>query len=580
MNIDIGCSLKKFKENAITYLNKYNAGKLVTEHIPDNMHHGNHKKAAIYMINDCAIFFGFENSITLENWEGLNTLNSHNESHQKSNTIDSHGKGIKYLTCVCKEIEYFNVKKDGILVRTVGMSEYYKDMQKDNIDIEVLVARHTDEKKYDLNDPEDERKYRKRDVYEVLNSDECKEIKKACKCNFGYIMRFETNINKPDYKAHQNIIEKFKKLRDDDYEDIRKKIYNSGLEVYTIKNGSYYKLVEKDVLKYNKKTCLTTYVKIATTEVRKKNINIGHMYFEELGNSVYKKNLGNSNTSRSDRNNLTLSNSGFCGVNDYDIIVNIYTISDKAYNQSEDSKYYGWLVLQQEDKSELLVNLEPIELPIKNEYGGSYMKNLRIVVKIKDMKYAENDGLKFKSGYTNFVKIIIKTVFPLWKKVFYEKSIPLEGIDSNSILMVCNKTETNTSKVNTNKGSDTSKVNTSKKSNTSKGSTKTNEIVSSSVGSCHSKERRSFSKRTIDRCMERQQHKCANDPNNTDPWFKDYKCLLYIRNDVEEKDQGLFDGASYQCDHKDGNRSNNTYENCQLLCPNCHAVKTKYEREK
>jgi 5-methylcytosine-specific restriction endonuclease McrA len=32
-------------------------------------------------------------------------------------------------------------------------------------------------------------------------------------------------------------------------------------------------------------------------------------------------------------------------------------------------------------------------------------------------------------------------------------------------------------------------------------------------------------------------------------------------------------------DHKDGNRSNNNESNCQALCPNCHAVKTRTGRK-
>ena len=28
-------------------------------------------------------------------------------------------------------------------------------------------------------------------------------------------------------------------------------------------------------------------------------------------------------------------------------------------------------------------------------------------------------------------------------------------------------------------------------------------------------------------------------------------------------------------DHIDGDRNNNSYENCQALCPNCHAKKTR-----
>ena len=31
-------------------------------------------------------------------------------------------------------------------------------------------------------------------------------------------------------------------------------------------------------------------------------------------------------------------------------------------------------------------------------------------------------------------------------------------------------------------------------------------------------------------------------------------------------------------DHIDGNRANNSYSNCQALCPNCHAKKTRRKR--
>ena len=33
-------------------------------------------------------------------------------------------------------------------------------------------------------------------------------------------------------------------------------------------------------------------------------------------------------------------------------------------------------------------------------------------------------------------------------------------------------------------------------------------------------------------------------------------------------------------DHIDGNRSNNSIANCQALCPNCHAKKTRKKRQR
>lgn len=36
-----------------------------------------------------------------------------------------------------------------------------------------------------------------------------------------------------------------------------------------------------------------------------------------------------------------------------------------------------------------------------------------------------------------------------------------------------------------------------------------------------------------------------------------------------------FPADIWDFDHKDGNRSNNSPGNCQALCPNCHAKKTR-----
>jgi len=37
---------------------------------------------------------------------------------------------------------------------------------------------------------------------------------------------------------------------------------------------------------------------------------------------------------------------------------------------------------------------------------------------------------------------------------------------------------------------------------------------------------------------------------------------------------GVYD-VPLEFDHKDGDRSNNHISNCELLCPNCHAKKTR-----
>ena len=67
-----------------------------------------------------------------------------------------------------------------------------------------------------------------------------------------------------------------------------------------------------------------------------------------------------------------------------------------------------------------------------------------------------------------------------------------------------------------------------------------------------------------DMVLKNQQYKCANS-------IKDYNCLLWMINN------GNFDESGYQFDHINEFclSSDNTVNNIQALCPNCHAVKTK-----
>jgi hypothetical protein len=64
--------------------------------------------------------------------------------------------------------------------------------------------------------------------------------------------------------------------------------------------------------------------------------------------------------------------------------------------------------------------------------------------------------------------------------------------------------------------------------------------------------------------LQKQNYKCANS-------IKNYKCLLWTTNN------GFFDEAGYEFDHIDEFclTFDNTLNNIQALCPNCHAVKTK-----
>jgi hypothetical protein len=71
------------------------------------------------------------------------------------------------------------------------------------------------------------------------------------------------------------------------------------------------------------------------------------------------------------------------------------------------------------------------------------------------------------------------------------------------------------------------------------------------IGNRRYKERRYFSDSVKENILRKQNHRCAscNRVLNVVDW-----------------------------DHKDGDRSNNRESNCQALCPNCHAIKTRTEK--
>jgi 5-methylcytosine-specific restriction endonuclease McrA len=77
---------------------------------------------------------------------------------------------------------------------------------------------------------------------------------------------------------------------------------------------------------------------------------------------------------------------------------------------------------------------------------------------------------------------------------------------------------------------------------------------------------RKISEKVKKEILKRQENKCANKDN-----INGYKCLLW------KYEGGNFDSAKYEFDHIEeySLTQNNSVNNIQALCPNCHAVKTK-----
>jgi 5-methylcytosine-specific restriction endonuclease McrA len=67
-------------------------------------------------------------------------------------------------------------------------------------------------------------------------------------------------------------------------------------------------------------------------------------------------------------------------------------------------------------------------------------------------------------------------------------------------------------------------------------------------------ERQQFSDAVKESILSKQHHKCAH-----------CRRILHV--------------VDWDWDHKIGDRSNNSESNCQALCPNCHAIKTRRARK-
>lgn len=71
-----------------------------------------------------------------------------------------------------------------------------------------------------------------------------------------------------------------------------------------------------------------------------------------------------------------------------------------------------------------------------------------------------------------------------------------------------------------------------------------------------------------------QRYKCANKPGKNLKGLEKYKCPLWAQMD---EDRGCFDECGYEVDHINevSVSGDNSLENLQALCKNCHLVKTK-----
>jgi len=433
MNINTVGNALTFKRSVIAQINEKGIGPIVTEHLPDDMHHENHKEAIIYNTRK-GIAIAFKNTISDKNWKNLNTKNCLNELHQVGNTIDTHGEGLQNLFVIAKIIILFNYNETNktIKVKVLEYGKFFKTLETSkNIDpskYNSLIGECSKEITYHLNDEDKDSDdglyaFKKSPVYEEFETPEGKFING--KFNFGYLVNFEMSKKNSNYQAQQKYLNLLHKFVDEECPDIRIKNSQSQYNIHTLKLNSttsqkeLITLKKDDPIKFNYRKlhllCQIKFFEHTTESGNKCDKIIAH--FPTLDkNKIFSRNLTTSqwewHQPRSVEEHPEYFNDD--GSFKWDLHLDIFQIDHNHYSDKDKGKY-GWIKLQMENKDHILVNLQPIDIGFIGKslvgYGKAFTKAIRVVTTIKNMKYSHCDGLKPESTWTDKSKRAIKSIF-------------------------------------------------------------------------------------------------------------------------------------------------------------------------
>tara|TARA_B100000902_G_scaffold302504_1_gene290463 strand:+ start:748 stop:2943 length:2196 start_codon:yes stop_codon:yes gene_type:complete len=445
MNINTVGNALTFRKSVVAQINEKGIGPIITEHLPDDMHHGDHKKAIIYKTTK-GIVIAFENTISKYNWENLNTKNCLNKLHKIGETIDTHGEGLQNLFSIAKTIILFNFDETNnkITVKELEYGKFFKEIETyEGNDSSHLAQKWSKETIYDLNDKDEYNddgyeKFKNTEIFKEFESQEGKFIK--WKFKFGYLVHFEMNKKAPNYNEQQKFLNLLHKFVDDKCPEIRTKNSQSPYKIQTLCKltnlwsglnfdaPSHLITLEKDdPIKFEHRKlhleCQIHFFKHKTESGKIQDKFIA--FFPTLNiNKLYTRNLTSSQWEGTE-GKLVTENKGYFmdnGSFKWDIKLDIFQINTKYYNQATDSEKYGWIVLQMQNGEKILVNLTPIDIGFVGtkytNYCNDYRKSLRIVTTIKDMKFSHSDGLKPESKWKDKTKKAIKCIF----KDVHEKS--------------------------------------------------------------------------------------------------------------------------------------------------------------
>ena len=444
--MDVNCAgaLKSFRKNTFNDIEKFGIGHVITEHIPDNMNHGNHEKAVIGMMSDSEFYFGFENPITEEQILNLNMKSSYSETHDNKQRLATNGDGVKQLFSMADKVFIHNimendVNKKIIIEKTIEVGKFFKDLKDDGTNFREVYQSCTSTKKLEMWKKKDKR-MSVLQMYEKDFSDFFDKIK--CHFNnklppFGYIVEFdnersdENDMTQNIYVLEQEkIINEFKQFLESGCHEIQMKNSVSNYELYYVTNNKEEIVMSEidkfDPTKYNdRRQCLTTFFKFYNNETSSGNIKkyVDFWIKDDEQNRKYIRNVTDGYNPK--RNQYVEERDK----NQIDGKLEIYYIDSNKYDDNTDANNRGgWIFLEESNGKNILVNLKAISTDFINKKygrnGDDFFRSLRIVAHLKDSDYFDTDGRKFLSTFSKYLERLITHIFEkIYKEgKFYSKN--------------------------------------------------------------------------------------------------------------------------------------------------------------
>ena len=452
--MEVNCvgHLKAFRTNTFNDIANFGIGHIVTEHIPDNMNHGNHTKAVIGQMSRTVeekeekddngkkkmevvgadFYVGFENPITEKQMSNLNMKSSYSETHSNKKRLATNGDGVKQLFSLANKVIIYNIieNEEGYYIITekeIEIGEFFKEARDDGSNYKEVLQNCTTTKSYDSRKEKQMRSCLIKSQYESYYDKFFNKIKSKFNNKlppFGYIVEFDgkglpdDNDLQSKYVLEQKeMINNFELFLKEGCHEIQMKNSVSNYKLYYVTNKDEEIVMSEidkfDPTKYNdRRQCLTTFFKFYNNETSGGNIKkyVDFWIKDDKKNRKYTRSITDGYNPK--RNQIVEE----ADKNQINGKLEIYYIDSNKYDEKIDADNRGgWIFLEESNGENILVNLKAISTDFINKKygrnGDDFFRSLRIVAHLKDSDYFDTDGRKFLSNFSKYLESLIRHIF-------------------------------------------------------------------------------------------------------------------------------------------------------------------------